>query len=80
MASVDSAVSIAVEIAKCLIVPVGRQFGYALFYRKNIQALKSEVDKLRDARIGFENRRSAAERDGEIVENEVVKWLDKVKG
>ncbi|PKI69826.1 hypothetical protein CRG98_009701 [Punica granatum] len=77
MASVDSAVSIAVEIAKCLIVPVGRQFGYALFYRKNIQALKSEVDKLRDARIGFENRRSAAERDGEIVENEVVKWLDK---
>ncbi|OWM89467.1 hypothetical protein CDL15_Pgr024215 [Punica granatum] len=75
----DPTISVAVEIAKSLIVPVGRQFGYALFYRKNIKALKSEVDKLCDARIGFENRCSVVVRNGEIVDKEVLKWLEEAK-
>ncbi|OWM84741.1 hypothetical protein CDL15_Pgr027528 [Punica granatum] len=61
-----------------MIVPVGRQFGYALFYKRNIQALKGELEKLHDARVGFETRCDAAVRNGEIVENEVSKWLDDV--
>ncbi|PKI55363.1 hypothetical protein CRG98_024214 [Punica granatum] len=79
MAFVDSAVSISIEIVKSLIVPVGRQFGYALFYKKNIQALKCELEKLHDARVGFEKRCDADVRSGKIVENEVSKWLDDVK-
>ncbi|XP_059663496.1 putative disease resistance protein At5g05400 [Cornus florida] len=61
-----------------LYASIGRQFGYLLHCKQNIEEFHVEVDKLRDAMEILQEKVNQAENNGEVVEKNVSKWLDKV--
>ncbi|XP_059664986.1 probable disease resistance protein At4g27220 [Cornus florida] len=67
------------RIVEKMIEPiVVHQFGYLLHCKQNIEEFRVEVDKLRDAKEMVQDRVNEAENNGEVVEKNVSKWLDKV--
>ena len=72
---VESIVTVAVEVAKCLVPPTERRLGYLRNYNANFENLKLEIQKLKDESSGIQRRVSEAERNGEKIEEKVEKWL-----
>ncbi|XP_044472973.1 probable disease resistance protein At4g27220 [Mangifera indica] len=72
---VDVVVSVAAKIAEYLVDPVVRPICYLLDYKRNYQNLKTEVEKLKDARERIHHSINDARRRGEEIEGDVEKWL-----
>lgn len=76
---IDPAVTFVTEIAKHLITPVARQFGYAFFYQSSVSSLKKEIRTLQQARGDVDHQHNTAFCNGEIIKKEVEEWLENAK-
>ncbi|CAL5423026.1 unnamed protein product [Camellia sinensis] len=66
---------IVTEIVKCLVTPVYRQFGYLIFYDRNIKNLEKQVQKLEDKRSDIQAEVDAAKSQSESIKTTVERWL-----
>eukprot|EP00257_Ricinus_communis_P027326 XP_025014740.1 probable disease resistance protein At4g27220 [Ricinus communis] len=62
-------------MAEIFIEPVTRLLDYAFNYKKNIENLKYEVEKLTDAKVNLQHSIEEAARRGEHTEEFVQNWL-----
>ncbi|KAK4596138.1 hypothetical protein RGQ29_014263 [Quercus rubra] len=67
------------KIVDYTIGAVGRQMGYLICYKKNVDNVRSEVDDLKDARNSVQQRVVAAQKNVEKIEDKVEGWLTSVK-
>ena len=58
---------------------VGRQMDYLIHYKKNVDNLKNEVDKLHDDRNSLQQKVYAAQRNVEETEDQDLGWLKSVE-
>ncbi|XP_062012591.1 probable disease resistance protein At4g27220 [Rosa rugosa] len=74
--------SILSKIAEYTIEPIGRllgrQVGYVIYCRTNLQKLQAQVEELKAAREAIENKVAEAETKGEKIQPDVQLWLTKV--
>ena len=61
------------------ITAVGRQMGYLIRYKKNVDNLKNEVDDLEDDRKSVERKVEAARNNVEEIEDKVQRWQTRVQ-
>ncbi|KAF5941389.1 hypothetical protein HYC85_022556 [Camellia sinensis] len=66
------------KIGEYLVAPVGRQFGYLIFYDRNIKNLEKQVQKLEDKRFGVQKSVEEAETKRETIAPDVERWLTTV--
>ncbi|XP_044482728.1 disease resistance protein SUMM2-like isoform X3 [Mangifera indica] len=71
----DVVVSVAAKIAEYLVDPVVLPIRYLSDYKRNYQNLKTQVEKLKDARERIHHSINDARRRGEEIEGDVEKWL-----
>ncbi|KAM7486611.1 hypothetical protein LguiA_002620 [Lonicera macranthoides] len=76
--AVDIAGSVVGKIVEYLVAPIGRQFGYLFRYNRNIENMRSQVEKLKDKRDGVQGEVDAAIRNCETVKADVTTWLTSV--
>ncbi|KAL5743213.1 hypothetical protein ACOSP7_029945 [Xanthoceras sorbifolium] len=67
------------KITEWVLVPIGRQIGFAFSYKKNIEELREQVEKLADRRERVRHSVDIAHRQGDEIEKDVEKWLTRVK-
>ncbi|XP_052293100.1 probable disease resistance protein At4g27220 isoform X8 [Citrus sinensis] len=72
---VDALVTVALEVAKCLFPPIGRQLSYVRNYKANLENLKKETEKLTDASDSMQKKVDDARRNGEEINKRVESWL-----
>ncbi|KAI4357315.1 hypothetical protein L6164_001272 [Bauhinia variegata] len=60
------------------VAPLARQMGYMISYSSNVKELKKEAEALRHTREHVQHRVDAALRNGEMIEEDVRKWLEEV--
>ncbi|CAI9765869.1 unnamed protein product [Fraxinus pennsylvanica] len=75
---IDIACSIVGKLAEYTVDPVLRQIKYLFFYNSNIQNLQNKVQELENKRNDVRLLVGAAERNTEIIGEEVSAWLQKV--
>ncbi|XP_027342975.1 uncharacterized protein LOC113855533 [Abrus precatorius] len=73
-------VSFISKIAKCIIGPIGHQFGYTVFHNSNLKGLKTDVQKLEGTKDSVQHSADEAKRNGEEIEKIVQHWLHKADG
>ncbi|KAL7194748.1 hypothetical protein ACSBR1_035060 [Camellia fascicularis] len=73
--AVNIALPIVTEIAKCLVTPVCRQFGYLIFYERNIENLRKQVQKLEDKRSDIQGEVDAAKIRSDSIKTTIERWL-----
>ncbi|XP_028097965.1 disease resistance protein At4g27190-like isoform X2 [Camellia sinensis] len=66
------------KIGEYLVAPVGRQFGYLIFYDRNIKNLEKQAQKLEDKRFGVQKSVEEAEAKRETIAPDVQRWLTTV--
>ncbi|KAM7505271.1 hypothetical protein LguiB_004175 [Lonicera macranthoides] len=66
------------KIAEYMVAPIGRQFGYLFCYNKNIENLRSHVEKLIEKKLGVQGEVDVAHRNCENIRAEVIAWLKSV--
>ncbi|XP_031280972.1 probable disease resistance protein At4g27220 isoform X2 [Pistacia vera] len=71
--------SFVLDVVKCLAAPVGRQFMYLYNYKKNIDNLQGEVRKLKNTREEVQVKVTAAERNAEVIKQNVKDWQTDVE-
>ncbi|KAL7169342.1 hypothetical protein ACSBR2_034397 [Camellia fascicularis] len=75
------ALFIGAKIAEYLVDPIGRQFGYVIFYKSNLDKLREEVNKLEERSGALQLLVDAARRNGWIigldVEGHATPWAGK---
>ncbi|KAM7489510.1 hypothetical protein LguiB_026994 [Lonicera macranthoides] len=76
--AVNIAGSVVGKIVEYLVAPIGRQFGYLFCYNRNIENMRSQVEKLKDKRHGVQGEVDAARINCEIVKADVTTWLTSV--
>ncbi|KAL7161699.1 hypothetical protein ACSBR2_042218 [Camellia fascicularis] len=76
--AVSIVIPIVTKIVKFLVAPACRQFGYLIFYERNIENLKKQVQKLEDERFGVQKSVEEAERKRENIKPNVERWLTTV--
>ncbi|THF99838.1 hypothetical protein TEA_013414 [Camellia sinensis var. sinensis] len=69
---------VVMKIGEYLVAPVGRQFGYLIFYEANIKNLEKQVQKLEDKRFGVQKSVEEAETKRETIAPDVERWLKTV--
>ncbi|XP_065619876.1 probable disease resistance protein At4g27220 [Quercus suber] len=62
------------------IAVVGRQMGYLIRYKKNVDNLNNKVDDLKDARDSVQRKVQAASYNVEEIEANVQRWQTRVQG
>ncbi|XP_075658074.1 disease resistance protein At4g27190-like [Castanea sativa] len=67
------------KIVDYTIGAVGRQMGYLICYKKNVDNLRSEVDDLEVARNSVQQKVEAAQKNVEEIEDKVKGWLTSVE-
>ncbi|WJZ97438.1 hypothetical protein VitviT2T_016042 [Vitis vinifera] len=77
---VDIVISVAVEVAKCLVDPIKRQLGYLLNYRRNITDLNQQIENLRRERDELQIPVNEAYRQGDEIFPRVQEWLTYAEG
>ncbi|GMP86363.1 hypothetical protein CsSME_00039161 [Camellia sinensis var. sinensis] len=75
---VNFVLPVVMKIGEYLVAPVGRQFGYLIFYDRNIKNLEKQVQKLEDKRFGVQKSVEEAEAKREIIAPGVERWLKTV--
>ncbi|KAM7505255.1 hypothetical protein LguiB_004159 [Lonicera macranthoides] len=76
--AVEIASSVLVKIAEYLVFPIVRQFGYLFYYNRNIENLRSQVEKLKEKKHGVLEEVNMAHRNCENIRCDVTKWLKSV--
>ncbi|KAL9450572.1 hypothetical protein AB3S75_012325 [Citrus x aurantiifolia] len=71
----EIAVAIAAKVAEYLVHPLIHPFTYCCNYKSNLEKLKNEVQKLRDAKESVQHKVDDAKRSGEVIEQRVENWL-----
>ncbi|VVA34972.1 PREDICTED: disease resistance [Prunus dulcis] len=74
----DIVISIASKIAESLVTPIGREFGYLIYYDTNMKDLKDELKQLFEMKDGVQELVNAAKRNGEVINSNVQIWLTSV--
>ncbi|KAJ4721531.1 Disease resistance protein [Melia azedarach] len=75
----DIIVNVAIEVAKCVLGPIGRRSSYLRNYASNFENLSKGVEKLTDARESMQIKVDGAHRKGEKIEKRVERWLINVE-
>ncbi|KAF5937737.1 hypothetical protein HYC85_025243 [Camellia sinensis] len=75
---VNFVLPVVMKIGKYLVAPVGRQFGYLIFYDRNIKNLEKQVQRLEDKRFGVQKSVEEAEAKRETIAPGVERWLKTV--
>ncbi|KAK2647785.1 hypothetical protein Ddye_015274 [Dipteronia dyeriana] len=73
---VDVVISIARKVAELLVVPIGKKLYYPFKYKSNMEELKQQVKKLRNAKEKVHHSVDKAKRQGDDIEKNVEKWLN----
>lgn len=76
--AIEFLVAVTAKIGEYLIVPIGRPFGYVIYYHKNINTLKNRIPNLANVQIGVQGSVNAADRAGELILPNVQDWLTRV--
>ncbi|KAI8534283.1 hypothetical protein RHMOL_Rhmol10G0078300 [Rhododendron molle] len=76
--ALNCALSIGGNMAEYLIDPIGRQFGYLIYYNTNLQSLREKVKMLEERRGDVQLLVNQAKRKGELIRREVEGWLARV--
>ncbi|KAM7489514.1 hypothetical protein LguiB_026998 [Lonicera macranthoides] len=76
--AVEIASSIMGKIVEHLLAPIERQFGYLFCYNRNIENMRSQVEKLKDKRLGVQGEVETAIRNNETIKDDVSAWLKNV--
>ncbi|KAK2422989.1 putative disease resistance protein [Trifolium repens] len=74
----DAVISIATKIVELTIEPIGRQLGYIMHYKNNLESMKTEVQKLEGKKDTMQRKVNEARNNGEEIEIIVQNWLNKV--
>jgi len=74
----DVIISVAAKFAEYMFVPIGRQFGYILYYKGNLERMRTEVNNLEESKDCVQHIIDEARRNGQEIENIVQNWLNKV--
>ncbi|KAI5317708.1 hypothetical protein L3X38_037415 [Prunus dulcis] len=74
----DIVISIASKIAESLVTPIGREFGYLIYYDTNMKDLKDELKQLFEMKDEVQELVNAAKRNGEVINSDVQSWLTSV--
>ncbi|PQM42397.1 putative disease resistance protein [Prunus yedoensis var. nudiflora] len=74
----DIVISIVSKIAESLVTPIGREFGYLIYYDTNMKDLKDELKQLFDMKDGVQELVKAAKRNGGVINSDVQSWLTSV--
>ncbi|CAL8168803.1 unnamed protein product [Prunus armeniaca] len=74
----DIVISIASKIAESLVTPIGKEFGYLIYYDTNMKDLKDELKQLFEMKDGVQELVNAAKRNGEVINSDVQSWLTSV--
>ncbi|BBN68785.1 NB-ARC domain-containing disease resistance protein [Prunus dulcis] len=61
-----------------LVTPIGREFGYLIYYDTNMKDLKDELKQLFEMKDGVQELVNAAKRNGEVINSDVQSWLTSV--
>ncbi|PSS33502.1 Disease resistance protein [Actinidia chinensis var. chinensis] len=78
--AIDFILSNGAKIGEYLIVPIGRQFGYLIYYKSNLEGLSNNVKKLEEKRDAMQLLVDAAKRNGELIGPDVEGWFTRVDG
>ncbi|PNX70818.1 disease resistance protein, partial [Trifolium pratense] len=73
--AMDFFISIAGKAAEFMVEPIGRQFGYILYYKRNLAKMKTYVQNLEGIKDIVQHTVDEARRNGEEIENIVQNWL-----
>ncbi|XP_062145329.1 disease resistance protein At4g27190-like [Alnus glutinosa] len=73
-------IAIAGKVVDCMVEPVKQWLCYSIHYNSNIESMKKQVEKLRDARDRVQHSVDAAIRNGEEIEGDVKNWLKEADG
>ncbi|KAF7144934.1 hypothetical protein RHSIM_Rhsim04G0090800 [Rhododendron simsii] len=76
--ALDCVLSIGGKIAEYLIDPIGRQFGYLIYYNTNLQRLRDKVKMLEERRGDVQLLVNQANRKGELIRHKVEGWMARV--
>ncbi|WJX72664.1 hypothetical protein P8452_56516 [Trifolium repens] len=76
--AMDAVISIATKIVEFTIEPIGRQLGYIMHYKDNLESMKTEVQKLEGKKDTVQRKVNEARNNGEEIEIIVQNWLNKV--
>ncbi|XP_028122174.1 disease resistance protein SUMM2-like [Camellia sinensis] len=75
---VNFVLPVVMKIGECLVAPVGRQFGYLIFYDRNIENLRKQIQKLQDKRSDIQGEVDAAKSRSDSIKTTVSRWLTQV--
>ncbi|XP_004514678.1 uncharacterized protein [Cicer arietinum] len=67
------------KVADYMVVPIGRQAGYLIFYNRNLKELANQVKDLNGTRERIIHSVEEERRNGKEIEIDVVNWLEEVK-
>ncbi|PQM42220.1 uncharacterized protein Pyn_07480 [Prunus yedoensis var. nudiflora] len=68
------------KIIEYTVEPIGRQVGYLIYYKSNLESLRSQLKNLDDAKDRMKHRVDEAERKGKKVHNDVQNWRKEADG
>jgi Leucine-rich repeat (LRR) protein len=71
-------IAIAGKVVDYMVEPVRQWLCYSIHYNSNIESMKKQVEKLRDAIDRVQHLVDAAIRNGEEIESDVNNWLEEV--
>ncbi|WJX68000.1 hypothetical protein P8452_52415 [Trifolium repens] len=74
----DFIISVGAKISEFMVAPIGRQFGYILYYKGNLVRMATAVQNLEGTKDRVQHTVDEARRNGEEIENIVQNWLNKV--
>ena len=77
---VDIVISVAAEVAKCLVGPITRPLRYLVNYRHNITDLNKQIERLDLARDRLQIPVDAANGQGDEIFRDVQEWLTYAEG
>ncbi|KAF3457380.1 hypothetical protein FNV43_RR02037 [Rhamnella rubrinervis] len=71
-------ISIGAKLSEYTVTPIARQLGYLFYYQSNLENLRTQVQKLKDAKERLEHSIDEAKRNGEEIEADVLNWISRV--
>ncbi|KAF3457381.1 hypothetical protein FNV43_RR02038 [Rhamnella rubrinervis] len=73
-------ISIGAKLSEYTVAPIARQLGYLFYYQSNLENLRTQVQKLKDAKERLKHSIDEAKRNGEEIEAVVLNWISRVDG
>ncbi|KAJ7954366.1 Disease resistance protein [Quillaja saponaria] len=74
----EIAIAFAAKVVEYTVAPIGRQLGCLIFYKRNVENLKTQVQRLEETKDRVQRDVDVAQRNGEEIHTDVRSWLSKV--